>query len=183
MGSLDFETWSGKGKPIDGRSLPQFQKLMTTPIDKFIDTNMLINVPVKRAAKSTQPGSATLITGALYSLLVKYAGTTDLHPGFSAAPYDALLALRQFAGDEPINPLPVPKLDYLTYFLMATLHKYNPEGLLPCGGQGPSRLDPVPTQSHIPKFGGSEVITSQQSAQHSTPQTAQYSAQRYSPVS
>ena len=90
---LDFETWCDKVKPIKGQSLPKFRKLMCTPLDKFIDTNMLINMREKRAAKSTQPGSATLILGALYSLLVEYAGTIDQDLGFFVAPHDALLAL------------------------------------------------------------------------------------------
>lgn len=91
MKKLDSGTLCDEGKPIERRSLPQFQKLMSTPLDDFIDTNMLINVPIKRPAKATQPGSATLISGALYSLLVEYAGTTNQDLGFSAAPYDAFL--------------------------------------------------------------------------------------------
>ena len=100
---------------------------MSTPLDEFIDTNMLINVPVECAAKATQQGSATLISGALYSLLVEYAESTDQEPGFSVAPYDALLALQGFSDDEPRNPSPVPELDYLTYFLFATLQEFNPD--------------------------------------------------------
>lgn len=88
---------------------------------------MLINVLVKRAAKSTRPGSATLITGALYSLLVKYARTTDQDPSFSAAPYDGLLALGQFSSDESINPYPVLELDNWTYFLITKLQEFNPD--------------------------------------------------------
>ena len=53
MENLDFETLWSEGKPIEGQLLLKFWKLMSTPLDQFIDTNMLINVLVERAAKAT----------------------------------------------------------------------------------------------------------------------------------
>ena len=61
----------------------------------------------------------------MYSLLVQFVGSTDQDFGFSVKPYDILLALQQLADDEPKNPALVPELDYLVYFLMATLQEYN----------------------------------------------------------
>ena len=65
---------------------------------------MLINVPVDRVAKSTRPGSATLISGYLHSLFVQFVGSTNQDPGFFVKPYDALLALQQLADDETEDP-------------------------------------------------------------------------------
>ena len=82
---------------------------MSLPLNELIDINMLIKVQVKRAACSIRQGSATLITEVLYSLLVEYAGNTDLDQGYSALSFDVLLELTQFTSEEPINPLLVPE--------------------------------------------------------------------------
>ena len=129
MKELIFDSWRRVGEPIAGWQLPKFRELMnlSTPLQEFLNKNLLIIVPVDCATKSTRPGSATLISGSLYSLLVQYVESNEEEPGFSVKSYDALLALRQFADEEPEDSAPVPELDYLVYFLTATLQEFNPE--------------------------------------------------------
>ena len=93
MKDLDFESWRSNRKPIEDRKLPKYRDLITKPVKEFINSNTLCNVPVERAIKSGRLGSATLISGSLYSRLIQYAGSTDKEPGYSAAPSDVLLAL------------------------------------------------------------------------------------------
>ena len=80
-------------------------------------------MPVSVALRSSRPGSATLILGALYTLLVQHVGSTEGEPVFFVKTNDALLALREWADSLESNP----DYDYLVYFLLATSQGLNPE--------------------------------------------------------
>ena len=71
-------------------------KLSTpSPLQEVLNQNLLINVPVDCAAKSTRSRGTTLILGSLYSLLVQYVGSTNQDPGFFVKLYDTLLLALQ----------------------------------------------------------------------------------------
>ena len=94
--SLDFNLWRREGSPVAGRKLPTFQGLTNKSVvfTKFLDKNKLIEVLVALAKKSNRPARATLISGALYSILVKYVGSKESDPGYSLlAPYHTFQAI------------------------------------------------------------------------------------------
>ena len=70
MRDLDFDSWEKEGNPIEGRKLPKYQDLFAHPVHKFSNSNILYNVPVDTARRSAWPGSATIISGTMYSGLV-----------------------------------------------------------------------------------------------------------------
>ena len=95
---------------------------LSTPIQSFLDNNLLINILLDCALKLTRPGSTTLISvsGALYSLLANMWDPWRKILGFFMKPHDALQALRQLLGDDK-------QLDYLVYYLTATIQGFNPK--------------------------------------------------------
>ena len=125
MKVLDFEAWRSKGNLIKGRKLPKYHDLFAQPVKNFSYSNTLYDVLVETAMKSARQGSATIITGSLYSRLIQYTGSSDEEPGYSAEPSDVLLVLQQFAVGVPKGS--VPALDYLVYFVLAFLQEHNPK--------------------------------------------------------
>lgn len=96
--SLDLNVTREEGAPVAGRKLPLFQGLTNKSgsLLDFLDKNKLMEVLIDVAKKSTRSASATLISGALYSIPVKYAGSQENDQGFPLAPYHTLQVLRQF---------------------------------------------------------------------------------------
>mmetsp|Transcript_50014 Transcript_50014/g.50858 ORF Transcript_50014/g.50858 Transcript_50014/m.50858 type:complete len:196 (+) Transcript_50014:312-899(+) len=96
MVGLDFKLWRKEGSPVAGRKMPTFQGLanMSSSFPEFLNKNKLRKKPVNLALKSSRPGSATLISGVLYALLVQHVGSTENEPGFFVKIDNTLLALQ-----------------------------------------------------------------------------------------
>lgn len=96
------------------------QQVLVLP--NIFDKNKLMEVSLDLANKSTRLASATLISGSLYSILVKYMGSKEIDPVFLVL-YNVLQWLRQFSC--PTNS--DPECDHLIYFLMVMVQGLNPE--------------------------------------------------------
>ena len=90
---LNFDVWEKKGNPIKGREVPMYRGLFSHPVYNFSDSNILFNMPVDTARKSSRPGRATIILESMYSALVQYVGAQEAELGWSAHTEDALLTL------------------------------------------------------------------------------------------
>ena len=123
MPGLDFGLWKSEGQPVLGKGIPTLNGLahQSTSFQDFLNRSDLREVPVSVAQKSSRPGSATLITGELYSLLCQHVGSVTGDPGFFVKTIDALFALREWTEPSISNP----HYDHLIYFLLATLQGHN----------------------------------------------------------